>query len=144
MSLVRIRNWDVALGLTLCELVGTPFQWGRTDCGTLCRITLDSLYGSGRAAELLGPAWKSSRAALKVWTRVGGPLAVLEQIGAVQMDRSYASIGDVIVISGSDEDGLPRLAVVAGPKYVRVTRTEGVLAEPVRSLTADAAIWRLP
>lgn len=144
MSLVRVRNWDVALAKTMCALVGEPFVWGRTDCGTLCRLAVDALYGPGTANVYLGSAWSSPRTARDAEETLRGARGVLDELGAVQVHRSYASCGDFVGVPGEDDDGLPRLMWVIGSLYVRVGRVEGVTAEPLNLLAPEALVWRLP
>lgn len=148
-TMARVRNWDVAVALMARNLVGRPFVWGETDCGTLCRLTLDALYGPGTAEGWLGQAWKSARGAARAWRRLGGPEDVLERLGAAEVHPDYASTGDIVVLPGQDPEGLPSLAVIVGPKCVRANRELGVVAEPAGVLrraptTRGIQVWRLP
>jgi len=144
LTLVRVRNWDVALAMRARELVGRPFEWGRTDCGTLCREALDALYGPGTGETLLGPPWTSPRAARSAAERLEALIEVLRAGGARLVGRLYASAGDIVIRSGHDEEGLPRLAVVIGPKVLHVTREHGVVVGPVGGLEEGDVVLRLP
>lgn len=143
-ALVRVRNWDVALALRARQLVGLPFEWGRTDCGTLCREALDALYGDGTAEALLGPPWTSLRAARAASERINEFLSGLRAGGATSVGRTYASAGDIVIRDGTDADELPRLAVVVGPRVLHATRELGVLLGPVGALVDDDVVLRLP
>jgi hypothetical protein len=140
----RVRNWDTRLGKELRALLGRPFEWGETDCGTLCRVALDAIYGPGAADRLLGATWNGPREALEAVARLGGQHGVLHGLGAYRVHPSYASAGDFVTGPGTDEEGLPPLMWITGGRCVRVRREDGVVALPLRSLGADAEIWRLP
>lgn len=140
----RLPNWDVELAVRARALVGLPFAWGRTDCGTICRQALDALYGPEAAQAVLGDPWTDLRGAAKVWCRIGDAKATLLGCAAERVHRSYASAGDVIVLPGKDEEGLPRLGIVIGGRYLRVSRVDGVLSEPIGTIDPAAEIWRLP
>lgn len=140
--LVRVRNWDVELVLWARRIIGAPFEWGRTDCGTLCRTAVDVLYGRGTAALALGRPWQTLRGARGAWGRLGGEWP--SRLGARAVPARFASGGDIVVSGGADDDGLPQLAVVLGPQVLVVDRDMGVYASPVRASQAEASIWRLP
>jgi len=144
LELVRVRNWDVALAMRARALVGRPFEWGSTDCGTLCRETLDALYGPGTGEALLGPPWTSPRAAQVAADRLETWVAELRAGGARIVGRLYASAGDIVIRAGHDEEDFPRLAVVIGPRVLHVTREHGVLVGPVEALEESDVVLRLP
>jgi hypothetical protein len=123
------------------ELVGRPFEWGRTDCGTLYREAFDALYGDGTAEELLGAPWTTLRAARAAAGRFA---ALRDAVGARVVPRTYASAGDLVIRAGTDEDGLPRLGVVFGSKLLYVVPEDGVLAAPVSALAEGDVVLRLP
>lgn len=143
-KLARVPNWDVRLGHEARRLVGRPFEWGATDCGTLCRTALDALYGPGTATRLFGRPWKTARGAKGAVKRMDAILAKLEALGARRVPRAYASGGDLIIRPGTDDVDLPRLAVVVGPVVLRVTHEGGVIAEPSGSIEEDDVVLRLP
>ena len=144
MTIERVRNWDHAIVEAVRPTLGQPFEWGVTDCGTLARLLLGSLYGDAVATEVLGSPWRTEAGALRRWKKLGGVQGVLDRLGAEKVHASYASAGDLAVIPGEDEGSLPQLGIVMGPKVAVSNRDVGVHAAHVTALPDGAQFWRLP
>lgn len=140
----RRVGWDVELVRWASDLVGEPFVWGETDCGTLCRRALEVLYAGDVATELLGPPWDSVAGARRAWARLEDLEDALAVFGALPVDGTHLQTGDIVQLEGDDRIGLPRFAVSVGGRLLRCDISAGISAVPIGWVPADVAAWRLP
>lgn len=138
----RLRNWDVELMLWARTVVGRPFEWGATDCGSLARGALEVMYGPETVAELVGAPWADGSAAREAWAALADVAAVF---GAQEVERPYMQTGDLVIFpEGAEEDPeLPRLAVSLGDRLLVSSVRDGVEITPVGRLH-DGTVWRFP
>jgi len=142
----RVMNWDVRVVRWSASVVGRPFEWGRTDCGSLCRGAIAALYGEGVVRRTLGVPWTTVESAVRFWRRVGSDAGgVLAALGARTVQHAtLLQTGDIMVASGSDRHGLPRFGVVAGRKLITSHFDSGVGAVARSAAPRRSTFWRLP
>ena len=136
----RLRTWDVDLQTWAASLIGEPFEWGRTDCGSIAIEGQRIIYGTD-VFHL--PKWKSKAKALRTLIGVKGMRSALRGC-ADQGGRGFLQMGDIVLVkNGCDEletDGL--LLVVRD--YVLFTNPEtGVIRIPLEAIPNKATFWRV-
>ena len=139
--MMRIRNWDLALFRWLTKKVGKPFRWGRTDCASLVKGAARAMYSKNVFASV--GAWTSLRTAKETLDSLDDTRAVLESQGAIRVKRTFVQSGD-ITYSGTDDSGLPQLAVIWNSKALVSTPQDGVRIVELADLAEDTEFWRLP
>jgi len=133
---MRRRNWDARLLAWANRVVGKPFAWGVTDCGTLMRQAHEVMHGEN---VLRWPAYKSKRGALAAKRRLGGLPAALEA-AAHAIGRRFAGTGDVVLLEHEGEYGM---GVIVGADVVGTYPGHPVTLVALSLLPADATFWRV-
>lgn len=137
--MTRIPNWSLALVRWAERQNRLPFEWGVTDCGSLCRRGLELIFG---APILDAPFYATEAEAEKVMKQLGSAASYFATQGGSTELLSRASGGDVIVRPGVD-DGLPRLALVLYPGTVLTSDLEyGPHLVKARTLKRTALLYR--
>lgn len=141
IDLVRVRNWDVHLVRRARELVGEPYTWGATDCGSIVIEALGTVYGSSPLGDL---AWDGPRSAQDALDALGGVQGALERLTARQVPLSFAQTSDVLVVPSGEH--LARLHVIVVGQALTSTPKSGVVLWKLADLDLpdDAMLWRLP
>lgn len=123
----RVPNWDLALHRWSNAVVGRPYVWGETDCGSLVREAHALMFGT----EIFGvKPYSTRRQALYRHKATGGVQAVLEAHGATEVPMAFAQQGDVLIEALGD--GLPACGVVVGRYVIWATVEDGVVRYPLR------------
>jgi len=132
----RVRNWDIHLYRWARDVTGEPFEWGRTDCGSLVRESLAAMYPD-KGLPLAGPppAYSTEREALRVHAETGGVEGWVQAAGWEPVSLGFACQGDVIVGLG-DVGGVPGAAVVVAGVFLVASESDGVVARRLRDLRA--------
>lgn len=133
---MRVLNWDVLATKWAIEQVGKPFVWGETDCVSLMRQMAEIINGEPFGTH----RYTSLRGALDVQEATGGICQALRDAGAVEIRRSYATTGDVIV---ADDEPFPAVLLVITDKALFADHDQGVRLIPLSSVSPDATVYRL-
>lgn len=132
----RVPNWDVALHFWAAEVVGKPYVWGSTDCGSLVRSALVAMYGQ----DVTGIEYATKAEALRVHAETGGVEAVLRGIGATDVDIRFAQQGDILI--EPDGDGMPCASVVVKRDVIAAIPEAGVVRARLRG--RSGTLLRVP
>lgn len=98
---MRIPNYDIKLYEWLNTVIGKPYIWGETDCGTLVREGLKLITGIDPFGNL--PYWKTEMECRQIWDAMGGvDKAFTEIFKFKKIDRNYIQMGDVSVLEVRD------------------------------------------
>ena len=136
----RVENWDSCLVRLARAVEGQPFEWGRTDCATLARRGLTTIYGRDVWAGHVG-TWKTRRGALGSAGRTD-PENALRASGAVPVPPNYAWSGDVALGASLDAHGMPRVSLLLpNRKALTSTPDRGVVVVDKLSLTEGTEFW---
>lgn len=135
--MTRVPNWDIALHQWAADVVGRPYVWGETDCGSLVREAHALMYG----VDLFHvKPYTTRRQALYRHNSTGGVEAVLREAGAVDVPVAFAQQGDVLC--EAEGDGLPACGVVVGRSVIWATVEDGVARTPLRG--RSGTLLRVP
>ena len=138
---MRRDDWEQRLHAYASEKAGKSFRWGSTDCGSLVRGAASAMYPGKPLGKFL--AYRGRNGAEKTLDAIGGPSVRLEASGALQVPLTFAQAGDIILLSGHDGHGLPRMGVMLnGSKVLTSLPGHGVYMGAA-DLT-DGEAWRLP
>lgn len=132
----RRRNWGHRLVMWQKEVLGEPFVWGETDCGSLVWRALHEMYRSP-PIEGAVPAYESAQDARRAHLETGGVGPVLRRGGAEEVGLNFARQGDVLVGVGGPGE-LPGAAVVVERHFVVTDEEEGVSRRRLRDLRLEA------
>lgn len=137
--MIRLPNWDVNLSLWAQQQAGKPYDWGRSDCGSLVRRAHRIMFGH----DVFGiPAYSTKREALSIYQKFGGVDLVMRSAGAVEIARNFVQQGDVFVGPDKDHD-LPYCAIVIGRELLTASLNTGVVLLPFE--TAEEGVFlRVP
>lgn len=109
--MTRVYGWDTRLVAFEREVLGEPFRWGKTDCGSLVRGVWTALYGEDAPSPEVRD-YDTRFGALRAHVESGGIEAALREHGAREVDLRYAQGGDVVVEPPSDEEPMGGAGVV--------------------------------
>jgi len=133
---LRAMTWDTNLVLYVDSIVGQPFEWGRTDCATIVREALRSMYGK----DMLGiGTWTTKTGATRMLKKIGSYNDALAGAGAHEVPIRFRQRGDVAILPGGDCDGFPGLGVVVRAGVLTVDDVVMILP-----LESEATIMRFP
>lgn len=93
----RVQHWDRLLVEWADRLIGKPFRWGVTDCGSLVREAVRVMTGQPFAADVF---YENGIQAARVWRRTGGTLAYLLDAGARIVAAEDLRHGDLVILPG--------------------------------------------
>lgn len=136
----RLHNWDTWLVEFAIKMIGQPFKWGQTDCATLVRNGLRSIYGRDVWRGHVG-IWTARRGALIVSNRTK-PKMALRASGAVETHTKHAWSGDVALGPSMDAHGMFQLSLlIPNRKALTSTPETGVIVVDTLSLTKGTRFW---
>lgn len=123
------------------EHAGERFRWGTTDCYTLARGALDAFYGASLLPAVFYTRQDVAERAARMFVDIPG---ALYELGARPRLLAFAQAGDLIVMPGKDEVGLPRFGVVADGAGHLLTSdlSAGVMVVDMKTVPPDSTVWR--
>lgn len=133
--MLRRRTWENRLVAWEREVLGEPFEWGRTDCVSLARGALEAMY-EDPPVPTLGPDYETADGARRAHVETDGPEAVLRAGGAEEVGLGFARDGDML-IGVEEAGGIEGVAVVVESYYVVASEEEGVLRRPLEPLRRE-------
>lgn len=143
--MIRVRNWDLELLRWRRSILGEPFAWGETDCGSLVRGATRTLYGRD---PFQGVRTYTSRfGALRAHVETGGIEDAVRAAGGEEVGLGFARQGDVLVEPPTEERPMGGAGVVVAGEVVVCPEGEAVTTTPMRALRArepDVRALRLP
>ncbi len=121
-----IANWDRRLVEFARAADGKPFQWGHTDCVSLVRRGLQTVFGVDVWKGHVGK-YKTKRGAVTVAGKTDYEDA-LRASGAVEVGYHFGTSGDVALSPKEDEHGMFSVALlVPSRKALTSIPSEGVV-----------------
>lgn len=102
-----------------------PFEWGRTDCGSLVRAALVLMFGAALDERL--PRWDSRSSALRALASVGSVADLLCRLGAEPRTLPFLRAGDVLVREEDSEVGRVALMVCVDGRRCLASTPNGVV-----------------
>ncbi len=134
---MRLRNWDVRLFRWADRVVGEPFTWGVTDCGTIVRTAHIAMCGEDPFGW---PTYKTKLGAVKARKKVGDIPNALAA-ACREVGRRFAQSGDIVLIQHEGQYGM---GLVVGPNVVGSYPGYDVDLVPLQAVPDDATFWRMP
>jgi hypothetical protein len=121
-----IANWDRWLVEFARAEDRLPFEWGSTDCVSLVRRGLQTVFDVDVWDGHVGK-YKTKRGAVTVAGKTDYEAALLAS-GAVEVGYHFGTAGDVALSPKEDEHGMLSMAMlVPSRKALTSTPTEGVV-----------------
>lgn len=144
--IARARNWRAHLHAWSASVLGQPFAWGRTDCGTLARDALAVMFGQDVVPFV--PRWHSAREAVAVLQAYGSVPEILARLGAPQTTLSFMRAGDLILSKSDDDESRIGLAVCVDGRRCIASQPAGVarvlLSRDEPAVVCVYSIWEVP
>lgn len=142
MSYSRVLNWDVRLVTWAAGLVGTPFEWGKTDCASLVRGCIAAMYGH----DFFSYRYQSERGALKALATGGAVSDHILTLGADLYPFPFAQQGDVVVAPDDNGPWGEFAHVVIANLAFSSDPVAGVYAQKLQALKfpEGTQVYRLP
>lgn len=141
----RVRNWDLALLEWRRSVLGEPFAWGETDCGSLVRGAARALYDRDPFEGVR--SYRSRFGALRAHVETGGLEPALRAAGAEEVGLGFARQGDVMIEPPADGRPMGGAGVVVGSEVVVCPEGEAVTTTSLRAIRRrgpDVRAMRLP
>ena len=136
----RVRTWDVDLLEWAESLVGKPFRWGTTDCGSIIRKAQQIIYGVD--VFQLAP-WKGKTKALRTLVEIKGMRSQLCKC-ADQVGRGFLQMGDIVLVKhGCDVLETDGLMLVVRDYALSTSPEGGVIRVPLEAIPKKATFWRV-
>ena len=129
MMRTRVPNWSVKLAGFADSVLGKPFVWGETDCVSICRGALETMYDEDIIAPHFDATYSTKIGAARVFGKIGSMATVAEQAGAREVRPDMSVDGDVMLFPrvGSYENVATRIGgmwIVSDPDLDRVIATK--------------------
>lgn len=140
---LRQPDWGVRLFGWSESVVGEPFIWGETDCGSLVKGAVESMYGE-TPKPWREHTYTSEKEALRVQVQVRGVSGALRSLGAEDVTLAYAQSGDVVVRPPRQGRATFRAGVVVSGTLVVASIEEGVCRVPLDAVDEDSTVLRVP
>jgi len=133
--MTRQPNWWVKLGELANEVVGQPFEWGKTDCVTIARRALEAQFGEDPIKETAN--YTTRGGATRAFNRLGslGDLAI--KAGAREIPVRRARDGDFLIFPKSEDRVYENVATKMGGAWI-VSSASVNKVVAVKSLSFDA------
>lgn len=140
----RLRDWELRLVDWANVVRGKSYVWGKTDCGSLARQVLETMFGVDPTAAWL-PPWEDSRSALRSLAYVDGLSGVFTMLGGEPQPITRMQNG-ALIVEDEDSDAFA-LSVYVYPTVIRTHPNTGVVW--TKPNTVDPAgtcynLWRIP
>lgn len=133
---MKIATWETAMMAAAQALLGTPFEYGQTDCPMVCLLMADAMTG-GALADAHRGQWQDRKSGLVYVKRTGNSLeAVLRSLGVAEVLPGFQQPGDFILTI--NPEGWVRGHVCLGRNVISSDTGRGV------ALYDAAAILTLP
>ena len=137
---MRRADWEARLHAYANAKAGKAFRWGSTDCGSLVRGAAREMFTGKPLGAFL--TYRGKDAAQKTLDAIGGTTARLEESGALQVHVGFAQAGDILILPGEDETGMPRMGMMLnGGKVLTSLPGQGVYIGRLELDGTEA--WRL-
>lgn len=141
--MIPVRNYDIELVIWGKALIGQPFVWGKTDCGTIVRRAMKIVFGKDVFRGKVR-SYRSGVEAMRVMQGVGGIAGALVNAGFIRQKGRKWHTGDIIVEPGDDRQNRPEGAGVVIRRSVLISHHEaGVHWKSVHALSKRVKHYRL-
>lgn len=137
----RVEHWEVKVAHFARELIGQPFEWGKTDCVCVVLQCLDVMCNTDIASEVLG-CYATPESAYKQQQRGDGLVDILERWGAEKIGcPCLARRGDVLI---GKRDGFFAGHLVLGRHCLSSDPAAGVVLVELAEVTKVQGLtaWR--
>lgn len=136
----RVRTWDVDLLAWAETVIGKPFRWGRTDCGSLVKKSQRIIYG---VDVFHLTAWASKAKALQTLTDIKSIRSLLRRY-AQPVGRGFLQMGDIVLVkNGCDAFQTDGLMLVVRDYALSTCPKTGVVRVPLEAIPPKATYWRV-
>lgn len=116
----RPEDWPRRLATYLAQHAGTPFAWGRHDCGTFAAKWLIAL---GYPDPVAGLAWQSPLGAARLMRDAGSYAGLIDRLllplGCERIEPRAAARGDVVLLPFGGRDVV---GIITGVHAICLTR----------------------
>ena len=141
--MVRIRNWDVKLFEWMRKVDGKKFKWGKTDCGSLAKQAIITMYDDDTVGDDLD-SYTTKTEALRTLSSIGSIEDRLMEMGGVEHPITFAQQGDFIVGPQVGDEVFPGISVVVAGKGIIANEDSGIYTVPIGMFNKKLTVIRLP
>jgi hypothetical protein len=120
--------------------IGKPFNYGEHDCATFAAKALDIITGGGMFDTIQSRRIECNDL-IPYMEKYGSIGEHFESVGGKEVDVSFASTGDFIVIEHAE--GQFSACVCMGARTAVNTEERGVLLFPTSKLQNIIGVWRV-
>jgi len=138
----RVRNWDVKIMDWQADMLGRPFAWGQTDCGSLVRSALSVVYGEDPVPHL--DWYETQTGAIRLFGETDGISGAILDLGAEETTLAFARQADIAIEAPSEDNRLGGAGVVVDRAVVVCPEGEEVVRSPIGRLPRDLLTLRVP
>lgn len=93
-------NWLNKLVAWERDMLGRPFEWGATDCGSLVRDMCSVIYGDDVFER--APSYTTRIGALRALSKTGGVEQAVRDIGATEVSINFIQDSDIVIMDDPD------------------------------------------
>jgi hypothetical protein len=137
---VRRDNWDLYVIQYAKSIIGTPLEWGETDCATIAVNAVNTMYEEQNLPPLM---FNDLKTAFR-FAKNADIHKLFIDLGAEEINSNYATCGDVAVGSGEDNHGLPPIYTVLRGYVLTSSEAHGVRQAPISTLPEGIRYYRFP
>ena len=109
-------NWHVNLGELANDLIGEPFEWGKTDCVSIARAALVAQFGEDPCVPYVNVTYTTKTGATRAFNKIGNYASILEKIGAREIAPHNVRDGDIAVFK--PERGYENVMTMMGGSWI--------------------------
>jgi hypothetical protein len=93
----RIVNWSVSLAELANDIVGVPFEWGKTDCASVARAALVAMFGEDPLVPHIDVTYTTKIGAARAFKKAGSFVDIVLAAGAREIASNLAGDGDFMI-----------------------------------------------
>jgi hypothetical protein len=94
---MRVPNWNYKLWELGQEINGQPFEWGITDCVTICRRAIEAQFGEDLIAPHISVTYTTKTGATRAFNKIGSMADIALAVGAQEIEPMNARDGDFLL-----------------------------------------------
>lgn len=139
----RVVNWSVSLAELANDIVGAPFEWGRTDCVSVARSALVAIFGEDPLVPHINVTYTTKIGAARAFKKIGSMTDIVLAAGAKEIASNLAGDGDFMIFPS--EGNYENVATRMGSMWIMADEELGYIVARkifVTSIDPDVRVFR--